>query len=92
MSHIRAGSAIGLLSWASHLIPLVSSVGFPLNPETSTNGAMKLQWNFKIYNGIILNEKIQCHTAGVAIMQLPATCGLPMSLMLLMPVACKNII
>jgi len=31
---------------------------------------MKLQWNFKISNGIILNETIQCHTAGVAIMQL----------------------
>jgi hypothetical protein len=31
---------------------------------------MKLKWNFKISNGIILNELIQCHTAVVAIMQL----------------------
>jgi hypothetical protein len=31
---------------------------------------MKLQWNFKIPNGIILNETIQCHTAGIAIRQL----------------------
>jgi len=31
---------------------------------------MKLQQNFKISNGIILNETIQCHTAGVAITQL----------------------
>jgi hypothetical protein len=68
--HITAAPAVPLWTWANHLIPLLSSLGFPLNPETSYNSKMKLEWNFKITDGILLNETTQYHTARVATVQL----------------------